>query len=316
MMPLLVRSDVLLNDIQVHLDEILSSRGASILELDHTAEEEAEAYHKSISSHIYAAQASLQRSDILHTSSLLTGDHIALLSTRQARAVQSYLNQIVSLQGDKKSSASKFSRYDEAISFTPLTASPSEKSEAFSSFISQPALSSSHQQSGKASDNHLILAHAYVRYMGDLSGGQHIVKRLSKLFPIYHSDYDDISSQQQGFRFYSFASNGKSNSALKEMIRVRLDALDLSQSETQLIVDEASQVFLLNGKLLDSLVDEVDSTSNAMEMARSRSSISSLPTYAATMLLSLHLHHPHTLALLAASLLCVGLASALYVSAL
>lgn len=313
MMPLLVRSDLLLDDIQVHLDAIMSSRGASVLELDHTAEDDAEPYHRCITSLVIAAQASLQRSKLVRTSSLLTRDHIALLSTRQARAVQSYLNQVISLRGIGSKDCN-LSRYDEGISFTPLTASPSEKSDGLSSFLPRPTLSSTRQIS-KTLDSHLVLAHAYVRYMGDLSGGQHIVKRLSKLFPIYHFDFDIVSDAPQGFRFYSFTSTGKSNSALKDMIRIRLDALDLSQWDKQLIVDEASQAFLLNGQLLDSLVDEVDSTSIAMEMARSQPRISSLPSHAAMLLSSLHLHHPHTLALIAASLLCAGLASALYVSA-
>jgi hypothetical protein len=308
MMPLLVRTNVLLDDIQAHLDEILSSSSASVSELEHTADEEAEVYHSNIVAQVGAAQVSLQRLDILHTSSLLTADHIALLTTRQAKAVQSYIDRFSSLRGGRNNRESK---KDEGISFTPLNASPSEQSAYNSSYITRPTLTS--RTTSKATENNgLILAHAYVRYMGDLSGGQHIVKRLSKLFPVYDSQVQD-----QGFQFYSFTSTGKSSAALKEMIRDRLDALDLNQSEVKGIVDEASQAFLLNGKVLDSLVDEVDTTTMAIELAKNnRLTFSKARFFTSQMFSSTHLYHSHTLALIAASLLCVGLASAHLVTAL
>lgn len=313
MMPLLTRSEVLLDDIQVHLDEILSSRGAKVSELDHTADEEAEVYHSSIVTQVHAAQISLQRINVLHTSSLITADHIALLTKRQAKAVKSYLDRIVSVPSG---SSSRRSIKDEGVSFTPLTASPSEKSAYHSSFITRPNLTSRTTSKARQS-NHLILSHAYVRYMGDLSGGQHIVRRLSKLFPIYSSNA--VSSQQnQGFRFYSFISTGKSSNALKDMIRDRLDAIDLNQSEIKAIVDEASQAFLLNGKVLDSLVDEVDTSMFAIKMARSNRITLSTRLHSITSLMIIttaHLYHSPTLALLAASLLFVGLASAFIATA-
>lgn len=48
---------------------------------------------------------------------------------------------------------------------------------------------------------YLLLAHAYTRYLGDLSGGQFIRRTLSKAY--------DLPSTGEGVRFYMFSNGGE-----------------------------------------------------------------------------------------------------------
>ena len=61
----------------------------------------------------------------------------------------------------------------------------------------------------------LLLAHAYVRYLGDLSGGQFIKRRLMKVY--------DLPETGEGVRFYEFegASGDGSKASRPEMKRVK-----------------------------------------------------------------------------------------------
>lgn len=88
----------------------------------------------------------------------------------------------------------------------------------------------------------LLLAHAYTRYLGDLSGGRilaRVAKRAMKL--------DD-----DGLAFYEFV-NIPSPKKFKDMYRQKLDELKLSQSEIQAIVGEANVAFCLNMRLFEEL---------------------------------------------------------------
>lgn len=59
-----------------------------------------------------------------------------------------------------------------------------------------------------ASDPTPLLAHAYVRYLGDLSGGQVIRRRIAKAYGL-DADADDA----RGTQFYSFAQLGGNGNA-------------------------------------------------------------------------------------------------------
>ena len=61
----------------------------------------------------------------------------------------------------------------------------------------------------------LLIAHAYVRYLGDLSGGQVIKRRLMKVY--------DLPETGEGVRFYEFgsASGNGSKASQPEMKRVK-----------------------------------------------------------------------------------------------
>lgn len=77
-----------------------------------------------------------------------------------------------------------------------------------------------------------LLAHAYVRYLGDLSGGQHIARRIRKRWPCVASSstsMDFVEDSEDGFEFYDFkddegsVENGNYTQELKDQFR---DAMD------------------------------------------------------------------------------------------
>ncbi|MEN5074239.1 biliverdin-producing heme oxygenase [Isoptericola cucumis] len=78
-------------------------------------------------------------------------------------------------------------------------------------------------------------AHAYTRYLGDLSGGQ-VVKRMLER----HYGLDGA-----GLEFYTFAGIPKAK-PFKDTYRERLDGLALSGPETDAAVAEAQRAFRLN----------------------------------------------------------------------
>jgi heme oxygenase len=66
-----------------------------------------------------------------------------------------------------------------------------------------------------------LLAHAYVRYMGDLSGGQIIKYKLQKAYALEH--------EKRGLTFYDFEYNGQVASVgelkkIKDWFRVGMDS--------------------------------------------------------------------------------------------
>lgn len=90
---------------------------------------------------------------------------------------------------------------------------------------------------------HCYIAHAYTRYLGDLSGGQ-ILARLIR------GHYDLEGSE--GLAFYSFPAIDDKD-AFKALYRERLDALPLSPLEQNEIVQEANRSFALNQALFEEL---------------------------------------------------------------
>ncbi|PWN30665.1 heme oxygenase-like protein [Jaminaea rosea] len=116
----------------------------------------------------------------------------------------------------------------------------------------------------------LLLAHSYVRYLGDLSGGQHIKRRIEKLFPLPAAP----SPSTGGFDFYDFPcptsdedlSAGAWHRELKDRFR---DAMDASVSasagmdRTKMMRAqgrEARLAFELNKDLFESLVGNKPAT--------------------------------------------------------
>lgn len=84
----------------------------------------------------------------------------------------------------------------------------------------------------------LLVAHHYTRYLGDLSGGQAVGRSLDRTF--------DLGGQ--GLAFYVFPQVPKPK-PYKDAYRARLDALDLSPTETARVVDEVRAAFALNRSL-------------------------------------------------------------------
>ncbi|MGV9732533.1 biliverdin-producing heme oxygenase [Rhodococcus aetherivorans] len=93
----------------------------------------------------------------------------------------------------------------------------------------------------------VFLAHHYLRYLGDLSGGQIIRRMLERA---YGFDRD-------GLRFYIFDDIPKPK-PFKDAYRAKLDAAPLDEVQQRTVIDEANLVFGLNGDLFADLAADLD----------------------------------------------------------
>ncbi|WP_137725898.1 heme oxygenase (biliverdin-producing) [Prescottella subtropica] len=93
----------------------------------------------------------------------------------------------------------------------------------------------------------VFVAHHYLRYMGDLSGGQIIRRMLSRAY-----DYD-----VDGLRFYIFDGIAKPK-VFKDEYRAKLDAAPLSADEQQAFIDEVILGYQLNSGLFSDLEADID----------------------------------------------------------
>nr|YP_010195558.1 heme oxygenase [Gracilaria baiana]UAD82955.1 heme oxygenase [Gracilaria baiana] len=89
----------------------------------------------------------------------------------------------------------------------------------------------------------LLIAHAYTRYMGDLSGGQ-ILKRIAQTAM-------NLSSNE-GTDFYNF-HNIKDEKRFKIIYRQALDNAPINQMQIEQIIAEANTAFNLNMKVFQEL---------------------------------------------------------------
>ncbi|KAM8961156.1 heme oxygenase 2 [Pelodytes ibericus] len=90
----------------------------------------------------------------------------------------------------------------------------------------------------------LLVAHAYTRYMGDLSGGQ-ILKKVAQR--ALH-----LPSTGEGIQFYVF-DNVTNTQQFKQLYRARLNTLDLDTETKQSLVEEANRAFQFNMKVFEEL---------------------------------------------------------------
>ncbi|MEM7677300.1 MAG: biliverdin-producing heme oxygenase [Myxococcota bacterium] len=90
---------------------------------------------------------------------------------------------------------------------------------------------------------HLYLAHAYTRYLGDLSGGQVLKKIVQKTFGLCDGE---------GVSFYLFPKIPHLH-AFKQTFRKGIDALLLSEIQHAEVVDEAVLSFSMNRSIFDEL---------------------------------------------------------------
>ncbi|NEP18504.1 MAG: heme oxygenase [Leptolyngbya sp. SIO4C1] len=93
----------------------------------------------------------------------------------------------------------------------------------------------------------LLIAHAYTRYMGDLSGGQILKGIAQRAMGL---------SGGQGTAFYEF-DDIADEKAFKVVYRQRLNELPLSQATIEDIVNEANAAFGMNMKLFQELEGSV-----------------------------------------------------------
>ena len=89
----------------------------------------------------------------------------------------------------------------------------------------------------------LLLAHAYTRYMGDLSGGQGLKKIVQSVMNL---------PEPQGTAFYDFDQISDLK-AFKDKYRQALDELPVDEETADKIVAEANNSFKLNIQMLQEL---------------------------------------------------------------
>jgi heme oxygenase len=85
----------------------------------------------------------------------------------------------------------------------------------------------------------LLIAHSYVRYLGDLSGGQILKKMVAEMYGLR----DGV-----GTSFYEFPDLPAPDE-FKQQYRASLDRVDLSETQTNKVVDEAIEAFQANTAL-------------------------------------------------------------------
>lgn len=88
------------------------------------------------------------------------------------------------------------------------------------------------------------VAHAYTRYLGDLSGGQVIGRMVQRHYGVADA----------GVGFYAFPAIPRPK-PFKDLYRARVDALDLTQEQRAAVVDEARAAFRHNRALFAALAE-------------------------------------------------------------
>jgi heme oxygenase len=91
----------------------------------------------------------------------------------------------------------------------------------------------------------LLVAHCYVRYLGDLSGGQ-VLKKVVR---------QHLGLDGEGASFYEFREIADV-AAFKEGYRRRLDELPLNDGERETLLEEARTAFRLNASIFHDLVED------------------------------------------------------------
>lgn len=96
---------------------------------------------------------------------------------------------------------------------------------------------------------HRLMAHVYVRYGGDLSGGQQLAEQANRIL---------AAAGLQHLRFWSFE---QPIAALKTQLHEGFEALNLSEAQDQQLLEESETAFLLTQRLLAELADLADARS-------------------------------------------------------
>jgi len=116
---------------------------------------------------------------------------------------------------------------------TPLSV-PENVKRAVATYVSRIETVAEHKPE-------LLVAHSYVRYLGDLSGGQILLKTLSQHAP-----------KENGYQFYQF--DNIDTSQMKILYRQRLDEIgNLNSQMAPDICAEADLVFNLNAAVFKAL---------------------------------------------------------------
>ena len=92
----------------------------------------------------------------------------------------------------------------------------------------------------------LLIAHAYVRYLGDVSGGQIIKRIIGRLFT--------LPADGSGIAFFEFGRM-ESIAKFKEFYNGRMNALELDDETVTALVDEAKLSFQFSVNVFSEVID-------------------------------------------------------------
>ncbi|XP_074839951.1 heme oxygenase 1 isoform X2 [Carettochelys insculpta] len=90
----------------------------------------------------------------------------------------------------------------------------------------------------------LLVAHAYTRYLGDLSGGQVLKKIAQKAL--------HLPSTGEGLQFFTF-EGVSSATKFKQLYRSRMNSIEMDPATKKRVLEEAKRAFLLNIQVFEEL---------------------------------------------------------------
>lgn len=101
----------------------------------------------------------------------------------------------------------------------------------------------------------LLVAHAYTRYLGDLSGGQVLGKIAQKALGL---------STKEGLSFFYFPGVNSAN-RFKQLYRSRMNSIELTEQQRREVLDEAVAAFEFNIQVFDDLQKMLSITTESAE---------------------------------------------------
>ncbi|KAM6904419.1 heme oxygenase 1a [Xenentodon cancila] len=105
----------------------------------------------------------------------------------------------------------------------------------------------------------LLVAHAYTRYLGDLSGGQVLGKITQKSLGL---------SGKEGLSFFTFPGVSSPN-RFKQLYRSRMNSIELREEEQATLLAEAVLAFEFNIQVFDDLQKMLSVTTEALSQSKS-----------------------------------------------
>ncbi|XP_059204955.1 heme oxygenase 1a [Centropristis striata] len=104
----------------------------------------------------------------------------------------------------------------------------------------------------------VLVAHAYTRYLGDLSGGQVLGKITQKSLGL---------SSKEGLSFFSFPSVTSPN-RFKQLYRSRMNSIELTEEERAAVLQEAVAAFECNIQVFDDLQKMLSVTTETVDQSQ------------------------------------------------
>ncbi|TIB76965.1 hypothetical protein E3Q22_03294 [Wallemia mellicola] len=100
-----------------------------------------------------------------------------------------------------------------------------------------------------SADGLQLASHAYVRYLGDLSGGQIIQRKLGKAYMLEQLDAKQFYDFPPLDPSQEYPANAAEVKNIKNWFRKSLDIIAQSVEEKQILIDEASKAFIFNSDM-------------------------------------------------------------------